>query len=101
MDKKKIEAYEEIGNAVGEMTALNAIGILKPTIVEWVKEVEMGNYINAYKIAALLRLIQSALREIEIDALSEEERRLLSGNFIKSLEGIRWILFGADGLDSE
>ena len=41
-------------------------------------------------------MINSAEKEINLDELDPEERKLLSENFIKSLEGVKWYLFGAE-----
>lgn len=94
MDKEK--AYGQIKEAAGELKAMDAIGIAKAMICEKTNELLAGNTRGAFEVAALLRLINSAEKEINLDELDPEERKLLSGNFIKSLAGVKWYLFGGD-----
>ena len=94
MDKE--EAYEQIRDAVGELKALDAIGIGKAMILEKTDKLLAGDKKGAFEVAALLRLVNSAEKELNLDELDPEERKLLSGNFIKSLEGVKWYLFGGD-----
>ena len=40
-------------------------------------------------IAAMLRIMGEVIRNIDYDTLTPDERRMLGGNFIKDLEGLK------------
>lgn len=95
----KEEAYNQISEVLGELRALDAIGIAKSMIIEEIRRALAGEKEAAVKAAVLIRLINSAEKEINLDNLKPEERKMLSGTLIKSLEGVRWFLFGTVPLD--
>lgn len=90
------DVYEQIKDAVGELKVLDAIGIAKTMLIKSMNRSLKGDVKGVAETAVLLRLINSAMKEIDQDRLEPEERKMLSGNFIKSLEGVRWYLFGGD-----
>ena len=94
MDKEEI--YNQISEVFGELRAVDAVGLAKSMIVEEIRRALAGEEEASVRVAVFIRLINSAEKEINLDKLDPEERKLLSGNFIKSLEGVRRCLFGAE-----
>lgn len=98
MDKEEI--YNQISEVFGELRAVDAVGLAKSMIVEEIRRALAGEEEASVRVAVLIRLINSAEKEIDLDNLEPEERKMLSGIFIKSLEGVRWYLFGAAPRDA-
>lgn len=92
----KEEIYNQIAEILGELRAVDAVGLAKSMIVEEIRRVLAGEEEASVRVAVFIRLINSAEKEINLDELDPEERKLLSENFIKSLEGVKWYLFGAE-----
>lgn len=98
MDKEA--TYNQISEILGELRAVDAVGIAKSMIIEEIRKALAGEKEATVRVAVLIRLINSAEKEINLDNLEPEERKMLSGTLIKSLEGVRWFLFGAAPLDA-
>ncbi|WP_418453192.1 hypothetical protein [Candidatus Ventrimonas sp.] len=92
----KEEIYNQIAEILGELRAVDAVGLAKSMIVEEIRRALAGEEEASVRVAVFIRLINSAEKEINLDELDPEERKLLSENFIKSLEGVKWYLFGAE-----
>ena len=92
----KEEIYNQIAEILGELRAVDAVGLAKSMIVEEIRRALAGEEEASVRVAGFIRLINSAEKEINLDELDPEERKLLSENFIKSLEGVKWYLFGAE-----
>lgn len=92
----KEEIYNQIAEILGELRAVDAVGLAKSMIVEEIRRALAGEEKASVRVAVFIRLINSAEKEINLDELDPEERKLLSENFIKSLEGVKWYLFGAE-----
>lgn len=92
----KEEIYNQIAEILGELRTVDAVGLAKSMIVEEIRRALAGEEEASVRVSVFIRLINSAEKEINLDELDPEERKLLSENFIKSLEGVKWYLFGAE-----
>ncbi|MBS6954891.1 MAG: hypothetical protein KH230_16870 [Enterocloster asparagiformis] len=86
--------YEAVAEQYGELRKIEAIGIAdsfnKQHAMELVtKGIEDNSGKTALYMAALLRIMGEAAKNIDYDTLTSDERRMLGGNFIKDLEGLK------------
>ena len=97
MDKEKI--YNKLLDVSGELSVIDSIGVAQPLLKRMLKEcvnADDGSQMETiYETAALLNLLSVSAGKVDTDRLDKEKRILLSGNFIKSAEGVRWFLFGS------
>ncbi len=86
--------YKMASEQYGELRRIDAIGIVdslnKQHIFESIiKNSEDKTWETSLYIAAMLRIMGEAIRNIDYDTLTPDERRMLGGNFIKDLEGLK------------
>ena len=86
--------YNMVSEQYGELRKIDAIGIVdslnKQHIFESIiKNSEDKTWETSLYIAAMLRIMGEAIRNIDYDTLTPDERRMLGGNFIKDLEGLK------------
>ena len=86
--------YNMVSEQYGELRRIDAIGIVdslnKQHIFESIiKNSEDKTWEASLYIAAMLRIMGEVIRNIDYDTLTPDERRMLGGNFIKDLEGLK------------
>lgn len=86
--------YETVAEQYGELRKIDAIGIAdsfnKQHAIEFVaKGIADDSGKIALYMAAILRIMGEAAKNIDYDTLTPDERRMLGGNFIKDLEGLK------------
>lgn len=91
---ERFDFYNMALEQYGELRKIDAIGIVdslnKQHIFESIiRDNENQTWESSLYMAAMLRIMGEAIRNIDYDTLTPDERRMLGGNFIKDLEGLK------------
>lgn len=95
--EERYSLYDAVGDAYAGMKKMDALSVMDSLNKTYLsKAIKHGEKFESGElgiyIAAVLKIMGEAARNIDSDTLSEIERRLLGGIIIKDLEGVKRFL---------
>ena len=80
----KEEIYNQIAEILGELRAVDAVGLAKSMIVEEIRRALAGEEEASVRVAVFIRLINSAEKEINLEIALKVEKMLKKKNALKN-----------------